>query len=564
MDSLSKKGLLLLVPFVVFMAYLSLSLYVLWTGHPHEDAYILYVFSENFAAGNGIAYFDGGPPAEGATDFLWMLLLGVSQYLGLDVAVAAGVWNGVGLAASLFFVQLLYWNQASGFLRIFISCLFGLLLLGSQVAGASIGGFGPGFYTAFVMALVWLLYSGDTKYLWFLPCVGLILGLIRPDGVILGIVGSLAGLWLVWETLERKKFLAVSCVCTIAGIGYFAWRYTYFDALLPLPLYVKSANALTMPGLLQNKYWLLENKFIVALAVFGFFASQHRQRFFLAVLPSLILLLALTFATQSQNISYRLQAPVTITMIFLSGLFVSELLKNQEKGANTIRWGLFYLFMTLAFYSNGKDLKQELHYLQNDDYINFLPYHLRTSFDSEHRIALTEAGRFAYWVAGEKYDLVGLNTREPALGLLDTAYIQLLDPDIIFMHLASSVRFDELCDSSAQYCRITRSQLIASMNANTLVSNVASGAVSLAAVQKAPLVVLEAMSKEMTGYEFFLVRYSGSTNSDFGHFYALKKSSQLLEGFIFGLEKSFLPAARLSYLEMKASFSPKKYSPSEK
>jgi len=42
-------------------------------GHPHEDAYILFRYAENLAAGHGIVFNVGGPRAEGATDFLHLL-----------------------------------------------------------------------------------------------------------------------------------------------------------------------------------------------------------------------------------------------------------------------------------------------------------------------------------------------------------------------------------------------------------------------------------------------------------------------------------------------------------
>ena len=46
-----------------------------WFPVPQEDAYILYRYSENLAGGHGIVWNVGETPTDGATDFLWMLVL---------------------------------------------------------------------------------------------------------------------------------------------------------------------------------------------------------------------------------------------------------------------------------------------------------------------------------------------------------------------------------------------------------------------------------------------------------------------------------------------------------
>ncbi|XYH99446.1 hypothetical protein ACMHYB_06665 [Sorangium sp. So ce1128] len=81
------------------LAHFGLSLHVLSNGHPIEDSYILYIYSESLASGHGITYFKGGEHAEGATDFLWMMLLGAGSFLGVDVAVAAAALNTGGALA---------------------------------------------------------------------------------------------------------------------------------------------------------------------------------------------------------------------------------------------------------------------------------------------------------------------------------------------------------------------------------------------------------------------------------------------------------------------------------
>ena len=79
------------------IVYFMIALWVLRTGHLHEDAYILFTYVENLARGKGIVYYAGGPPAEGATDFLWLMILGALRWAGVDAGLAAAALNAVGI-----------------------------------------------------------------------------------------------------------------------------------------------------------------------------------------------------------------------------------------------------------------------------------------------------------------------------------------------------------------------------------------------------------------------------------------------------------------------------------
>jgi hypothetical protein len=62
-------------------------------GHsvPFEDAAMLLRYADNFANGHGIVWNIGEPPVDGATDFLFMLLIGLLAKSGLSVEIAARV-----------------------------------------------------------------------------------------------------------------------------------------------------------------------------------------------------------------------------------------------------------------------------------------------------------------------------------------------------------------------------------------------------------------------------------------------------------------------------------------
>src|SRR5262245_62093008 len=84
----------------VFVSASAIGLAQLYFAHPAEDAFILFKYAENLARGHGIVYFAGGPRTEGATDFLWLGLLSLSVAAGIDVALAALLWNAFGAAVA--------------------------------------------------------------------------------------------------------------------------------------------------------------------------------------------------------------------------------------------------------------------------------------------------------------------------------------------------------------------------------------------------------------------------------------------------------------------------------
>ena len=78
----------LLISFGIGFLFFFSATTLLWFGHFHEDAYILFQYSKNFANGQGIVFDKASGPAEGATDFLWMICLGAFSKLGIDFGVA--------------------------------------------------------------------------------------------------------------------------------------------------------------------------------------------------------------------------------------------------------------------------------------------------------------------------------------------------------------------------------------------------------------------------------------------------------------------------------------------
>lgn len=529
-------------PLATFSFYCFVSFYVLMTGHLHEDAYILYIFSESLANGNGISYFPGGPPAEGATDFLWMLLLAFGKYLNIDVAISATILNGIGLAAITFFSIRLLPNNVKYWKVYTVSSVLVFVILLSQVAQASVAGFSSGFYCSFVAAIFYLLFTRNLKWLFLIPLLGITIGLLRPDGVIIGSVASLVGMYFTFRSDVYKKYLISSAVAIFIGVIYFYWRYQYFGYLLPLPLYVKGTSISNIPGVYPHLYWLYSNVILGLLAFITIVFYKDRSKVILAGVPVFCLFFALLFATQSQNVSFRFQAPGTTLLILIVSILFSEILSNT-KVSRILRCSISTILSLLflgVLTNSSKEMIGAVDVLKRTDYINYFPFHFSKIASSQTKIALTEAGRFAYWSKREKYDLVGLNTPEIAIDKVTPTYLSRLDPDVVFIHTSGYTDYSKMCDKI--FCEIRPEKVRDGMVIDKDWRNVSYG------VKRAPLVVFEYVSNNLNNYIVIVAEYYGKYN----HLYLVKKDGDInIDRFKKSLEKSYMLDQPLSYWEMK-------------
>jgi hypothetical protein len=177
----------------------------LYTRHPHEDAFILFRYVEHIAVGLGITFNPGGPRAEGATDFLWAIMLALPTSMGLDVALSALLFNSLG-SALLAYVLL----RLCTCFRASVPAYAAAVALAACVpfvgaAHAAYDGFSTQLYVALVVLLYSLYLCEHQRALLSMPYVALLLGLFRPDGVIIGAGFCALGFARVGSDRVRRK-----------------------------------------------------------------------------------------------------------------------------------------------------------------------------------------------------------------------------------------------------------------------------------------------------------------------------------------------------------------------
>ena len=143
--------------------------------YPNEDASILFSYSKNLVETGIISYFPGGEPTEGATDFLWMLLLSLFYYFGFDIYFSALLIN--------FFSLIVIFNYLKNKFNLSNTVSFLILILHLFLTHtyAAIGGFSVLFVEMILVLMIVNFIQKKNISVIFFSFIGC---LTRPDFIL--------------------------------------------------------------------------------------------------------------------------------------------------------------------------------------------------------------------------------------------------------------------------------------------------------------------------------------------------------------------------------------------
>jgi len=514
-------------------------------GHFHEDAYILFKYVENIVAGNGISFSPHLGPAEGATDFLWLIMLAALHYLGLSVGLASAVLNGLGVFVALFCINRLSGNVSIAS-KLVLSAL-SLTLLLSSLSYAAAGGFSVWVYSAIIALMLYLYLSNQSRYWHWIPVLALVLGLFRPDGLVIGAGFTVITAWSVFsKNLNTRRFIATSVLAFVGGLAYFLWRMNYFDSFLPLPLLVKSETLSLFEGWAENWAWMSSNAVLLTTTLSCLLAlpvlTQNKQAktawslVLIAAIPFLLHLSALGFAHQSQNVGFRFQTP----QIIFSYAALVFLLGHHFRHQRFIAAFSLVTIALLAYWSvtGIANTRQNFRYLAARNYINVFPLWFKQLLPSDSLVAVTEAGRLPYWASNYSFiDLVGLNTKEVATQGLQLDYLIKQSPSALFIWYDTGNNDQMVADLS-----------VAKLAGLNQMNREESEGKPVTTVIKASLVAAEFLVQS-GDYDMISVQYWNSHN----HLFAFKKGLVDMRLVKLKIEQFSQIGYHYSYLQMQSA-----------
>ncbi len=198
-----------------------------------DDAFILYRYAENLAAGNGLV-FNQGERVEGYSSLLFVLLLAAFEKLGISTILGANLLNLAAVVAAPAAAFALAWRLvpkqpasaglAAGFLVATCDGLVNYGLLGMETAFAS----------ALCIVALWLRWKDPPARLPSALLFGL-LALTRPEGI-LYVAGAVLP---AMRRLDWKKDLRDISVALAFPFLQLLFRLAYYRDLLPNTFHAK-------------------------------------------------------------------------------------------------------------------------------------------------------------------------------------------------------------------------------------------------------------------------------------------------------------------------------------
>jgi hypothetical protein len=389
---------------------------------PAEDAVILYQYSQNLAHHGAITYYAGGPHAEGATDFAWMVLIAGAIKLGADPFVLVAVVNFLSLP--LLALALLRLGRAR------ITPLRVLAIAGAAGLLPQILAAGAGFSVLpNALLLVLLVLAVERQQAVAASLLGLVLCLFRPDGVVFAL--PLLGSLLLAPTERWQRARVIAGLFVLPGLAYFAWRAHYFGELFPLPFLVKSdthraLGLVVARSFLQSTKYLLFDTVLLLPVLFRQPLTPRLRRLLVAV----VLLPTLFFWAMrlDQNVGDRFFFYLPLASALVIALCWTELDTARRRMALYAGIAAWLLFLRLPFLREIRTFRdyqfQDVQAIAQD--LKRLP--------TRGSLLTTEAGLLTYgsgWVA---YDAWGLNTAKFARHPIQAEDVAALRPDLIAFH----------------------------------------------------------------------------------------------------------------------------------
>lgn len=427
--------------------------YIAFNIPPFEDAAILMRYADHFAKGYGIVWNIGEPPVDGATDFLFMITVGLLARLGIPLSRAV---RGLGFISHLASVLLVYWvNRRVWKTNMAVSTFSALYLAFGPGLAYVAAFFGTPFF-AFFAALTWsfalLLIQHEHppfKLALLFALSGLVTGLIRPEGVILAFLMLLSVLWQRGWRHSWPLLLAFVFVFLLLGGAYFLWRWDYFGHPFPNPFYKKGGGVLHWDSFHAS----LRNAFrLSAPFAFAYLLGLRSRKTFFQTLVFLLPVVgfASSFVLISDEMNYgaRFQYAI-VPIVLLSWVTLVKGLKQELHFSVPASPYWYRIVLTFTVFGIAGGLLYYSHY-QNCFLTSFQKscaagYEADGRFDlgimlSEYKekgyvMAISEAGLLPFYSHWTAIDTWGLN--DPWIvqnGGVTEEYLDRYRPHLIVFH----------------------------------------------------------------------------------------------------------------------------------
>lgn len=344
-----------------------------------DDAYISFVFSDNFAEHGQLVFNHDQKPVEGYTNFLWTFGLGVLMLIGLPPEIMSLVF-GAAFAITTLWLTVRILEHLAGKSSPWNFFAAALLAMSSGFACWTSGGLETQMFT-FWITLAFYAYvraDGEHRYYRLLGISLALAAMTRPEGLLItALIGGHRFLLNLFRD-RRIKPSRSELICLAAFLliwaPWFAWRAWYYGHFFPNTYYVKAAGE-TSAGYAEKMQangrhyimqWLTQSKLLYAgpVALLALAIAKPRSPRF--VYGSLAVLVSAVYIVYTMRVGgdfmglHRFVMPLFVIGAIgfaLSLRLLSEMIPHEP----TRRWGApaFALLIFALFASSQWTLTKE-------------------------------------------------------------------------------------------------------------------------------------------------------------------------------------------------------------
>lgn len=400
---------------------------------PYEDASIMYSYAENLAHFGVISYFPNGMPAEGASDFLFMILVALFVKMGIKTTIAVALINLGGAILGVYSLGKIF--KSSKWLY-FVSVL-SFFLLPQFIAGLL--GYGVVFYAGITLFLLSTYLNNQTN-LFLITC--LIHFLIRPIEGFASISLFLFYILDIRKKAKPQKLILRSILIFLLPIALFwLWRTYYFGHLFPLPFYIKTNCVKWL--LIFNKdaiyfHYKLFVPFLFFLLLFSsllFFLRKQKLQKIWGILISLCFLPLFFYSMADLDMNFALR----YQLLPFIGLMVTGLLLSVNY--SIVQFAIIATFSIPMFYLSIDQWLRAREFDWNNMYD--IAKEINECNNGVGKLATTESGIVPWVTKMKTVDLWGLNTPKYTKRIPTNYDLKQFNPDIIIVH-ARNEAYDTL------------------------------------------------------------------------------------------------------------------------
>lgn len=435
----------LLFPIIVFLL-----MQLFFTHSFLDDSFISFRYAENFFETGQLTFNVGEAPIEGYTHPLWILLLQIPQFLGINILLFTKL---MGLSFSLAGLILVYILSDRNIVATW------LYILSSSVIGWSMTGLETPMYTALSLFFIHLFLK--EKYL-LSSLILFLVNITRPEGLVL--IFPAIFILIKYESNLFRNLSKLILPFSLTYSSYMLWKYSYFGNLLPNTFYAKYIFLSGMPIIKQFIFFLGPIIFVLLIYfvhtnIFQnkksekeFYSNRKDVFFILCIFLTILSYLNLTPISGSYNRFFQL--PLILIYIITSKP-IKYMFATAFSFADKNRAQLFFLCLIVLFFGfMSLDVPQaivyfNIHYDGLEKAHKNLAEFLNNQYSGKnYTVAISDLGVFSYYSEFNIIDIQGLTDGVLSKGFNFT-YLMYRNPEIIILDSSSKFKFMQDKDVNA-------------------------------------------------------------------------------------------------------------------